>query len=394
MNFKRLSIIMGTLILSAALLLTGCKTNTEQKPAEDKKVEEKKEEVKAEDKKEDKADTNSEEDSLNEWEGVWNNYLSYFDDPAMEATLKEVAEKQGKSVEDLKKAQEESYKADFKAIEFKDGKIMYYDNFKDKGGKVIEEAEYAYKNTHKAKHGNHEFSWYEFEAKGDAKHKVLLLMDVHGEESLTHFHMRYGEDVKTILAQEKWYPTLVKETTTVDQIVSSVKAAADHDHDVSMSDWEGTWNNMGAYLEREELQDAFKKLGEKDGKSADEAKAAYIEKRKCDFDGMVVKGDKVTLLDGFENENGKEIESVEYEFLETHKVKHGNHDLEWHAFKAKGDAKYPIMLMMPVHGEESLTHFHMRYGDDVKALLEKEGWYPTFVKPNTTNEQLVEEITE
>lgn len=94
MNFKRLCIILGTLILSAALLLTGCKTKTEQKPAEDKKVEEK---------KEDKADTSSEEVSLNDWEGVWNNYLSYFDDPAMEATLKEVAEKQGKSIEDLKK---------------------------------------------------------------------------------------------------------------------------------------------------------------------------------------------------------------------------------------------------------------------------------------------------
>ena len=36
----------------------------------------------------------------------------------------------------------------------------------------------------------------------------------------------------------------------------------------------------------------------------------------------------------------------------------------------------------------------MRYGNDVDELLEKDGWFPTFVKPNTTDSQIIDEITE
>lgn len=240
MNIKRIVIMLGTLILSSALLFTGCTQKGDAKPAEDKKVEEKKEEVKTEDKKEEK---------------------------------KEEEKKEDKKEEDKKSEEKSSDK-------------------------------------------------------------------------------------------------------------------------VSLSEWEGTWNNMGAYLDQEELQPAFKTVAEKEKKTPEEVKAAYVEKRKCDFDGLVIEGDKATLLDGFKDKDGKEIETVEYEYSATHKVKHGNHDLEWVEFKAKGDAKYPVLLMMPVHGEESLTHFHMRYGSNAEELLKKDGWYPTFIKPNSTTEQLIEEITE
>lgn len=163
---------------------------------------------------------------------------------------------------------------------------------------------------------------------------------------------------------------------------------------VSMSDWEGTWNNMGAYLDDKELEPAFETLAKNEGQSPEEAKADYVKKRKCDFDGFVVKGDQVTLLDNFQDKGGNPIDEVEYAYVTTHKVKHGNHDIEWYTFKAKGDAKYKILLMMPVHGEEALTHFHLRYGDDEEQLLAEEGWYPTFVKPTSTHEQLIAEITE
>lgn len=170
---------------------------------------------------------------------------------------------------------------------------------------------------------------------------------------------------------------------------------ADSEAKVSMSDWEGSWNNMGAYLDEEALQPAFEELGKKENQSSEEAKSAYVKKRHSDFNAMVIEGDKVKFLDGFEDKEGKEIASNEYEFVETHKVKHGNFDLEWHAFKAKeADAKFKVLLMMPVHGEESLTHFHMRYGDDAEKVLAEEGWFPTFVKPSTTIDQLIEEITE
>lgn len=162
----------------------------------------------------------------------------------------------------------------------------------------------------------------------------------------------------------------------------------------SISEWKGSWNNMGAYLDDKELQGAFETLAKKENKSVDEVKKAYVEKRKCEFDGFVVDGDKVTLLDAFQDKNGKVISESEYVFNKAYNVKHGNYDLEWFAYEAKGEAKYKVLLMMEVHGEEALTHFHMRYGDDVDKLLAIDGWYPTFVKPNSTYDQLIAEITE
>lgn len=48
---------------------------------------------------------------------------------------------------------------------------------------------------------------------------------------------------------------------------------------VTLADWEGTWNSMEGYLDAEEVQGAYEALGKKDGKSAEEAKAAYKEKK-------------------------------------------------------------------------------------------------------------------
>ncbi|MDO5755865.1 MAG: ZinT/AdcA family metal-binding protein [Tissierellia bacterium] len=169
------------------------------------------------------------------------------------------------------------------------------------------------------------------------------------------------------------------------------------DDEVSMADWDGTWNNMGGYLDDAEVEPGFEELAEREGISVDEAKTAYKEKRHCEFDGLVVDGDHVQFLDGFKDDGGNVVDEADYKFVETFKVQHGNHELEWDVFEAEGDAKYPVLLMMPVHGEEMLTHFHMRYGDDAKDLLENEdydGWYPTFVKPSSTYDQLNDEIAE
>lgn len=50
--------------------------------------------------------------------------------------------------------------------------------------------------------------------------------------------------------------------------------------------------------------------------------------------------------------------------------------------------------MMPVHGEEELVHFHMRYGKNADELFKKDGWFPTFVKPNSTMDQIADEVKE
>ncbi|MDO5717604.1 MAG: ZinT/AdcA family metal-binding protein [Tissierellia bacterium] len=199
------------------------------------------------------------------------------------------------------------------------------------------------------------------------------------------------EKVETTEKQEEKEPE--KEEVEKEEEKEAEKEEAAEE--VSLADWDGTWNNMGAYLNDEELQDSFKELAEKEGNTPEEAKAAYEKKRMCEFDGLVIEGNQIKFLDGFQDKGGNAVSEAEYEYTATHQVKHGNFDIEWFVFTAKeADAKYPVLLMMPVHGEEALTHFHMRYGDDEQKLLEEEGWYPTFVKPSSTYDQLKEEITE
>ena len=196
-------------------------------------------------------------------------------------------------------------------------------------------------------------------------------------------------------ANETKVEETAKDEKPAEENKEEAKDSSESSEEVSMADWEGDWNNMGSYLEKEEVQPAFKTLAEKESMDEKEAKEGYLKKRKCDFNGLSIKGDHVKFLKDIPEANGEVAGEADYEFVESVAVEHGGHKLEWDVFKAKSDdAPYKVLLMMPIHGEESLTHFHMRYGDDKDSLLKEEGWYPTFVKPNSTIQQIIDEITE
>lgn len=188
--------------------------------------------------------------------------------------------------------------------------------------------------------------------------------------------------------------TKVEETAKDEKPAENEKPAEEAEQ-ASIADWEGEWNNMGGYLEKAEIQDAFKTLAEKEKTDEASAKEAYLKKRKCDFGGLEIKGDHIKFLKEFPDAKGEVIGEADYTFKEKIEVEHGGHKLEWDIFEATSeDAPYKVLMMMPIHGEESLTHFHMRYGDDKDSLLKEEGWYPTFVKPSSTDQQIIDEITE
>ncbi|MDO5738449.1 MAG: ZinT/AdcA family metal-binding protein, partial [Eubacteriales bacterium] len=173
----------------------------------------------------------------------------------------------------------------------------------------------------------------------------------------------------------------------------------DHDHaapervvldDVVLEDWEGEWNSMSAYLNDEELQEALEAHAKAEGETVDEIKAEYLEKYKIDYETMVFAGDTITFYDARLNKDGKEIAKSKYSYVESYKVEHGKHDIEWHVFEGEEGAKFKYLMLMPVHGEETLAHFHMRLGDDVEKMLGEDDWFPTFIKPTTTYDQLAD----
>lgn len=176
----------------------------------------------------------------------------------------------------------------------------------------------------------------------------------------------------------------------------SQAASADKKEAVKdLKGWEGTWNDFSKYLDDEQLKDAYAEKAKDAGKTPEEVKKELKERRQSEFGGLEIKGDTITFLDGFKDKGGKEIAKVTYKFKDAKKVEHGGKQLEWDIFEAQDkDAKYPVLLLMPVHGEEELVHFHMRYGKDADELLKKDGWFPTFVKPNSTMDQIADEVKE
>lgn len=182
------------------------------------------------------------------------------------------------------------------------------------------------------------------------------------------------------------------QNTTASQPAAKQEASASH---ASLADWKGSWNDFSSYLDKEEVAEAYAEAAKESKSTPEKVKSELKERRSCEFHGLKIDGDTVSFLDGFESEGGTEVAKATYEWVESKKAMHGGQELEWNVFKAKeADAKYPVLLMMPVHGEEELVHFHMRYGKNADELMGKEDWYPTFVVPSSTIAQIKDEIKE
>lgn len=163
---------------------------------------------------------------------------------------------------------------------------------------------------------------------------------------------------------------------------------------LDLADWNGTWNNITPYLDEEEVQVAYEELADRENTTKEEAKENFKEKVSTDFTTMEIDGDEITYLDGLKDEGGKEIEKVKYEYKGEHVMEHGGEELAWYEFKAIEEADHDVILLIDIHGEETMPHFHFRYGDDAEELMNMEDWYPTLIKPTTTLDQVYEEIAD
>lgn len=164
---------------------------------------------------------------------------------------------------------------------------------------------------------------------------------------------------------------------------------------VSLEDWKGTWNSIEGYYDEPEIKKAMEAKAKELNKTFDELKAEKAKESHVDWMGLKIDGKTITFLDNFASKNGKEIEKVEYVFKEMKQVgKEGEEHSQWAVFEAKDkNAKHPLLLMMPVHGEDEITHFHIRYGKTVDEMLKKDEWWPVMAKDSSTTQQVIEEVT-
>ena len=166
------------------------------------------------------------------------------------------------------------------------------------------------------------------------------------------------------------------------------------DKDVTLADWDGTWNSIEGYYEDKEVKEALDQVAKADDVDVKTLTDEKLKECHVPWLGLKIEGDKITFLDNFASREGKEIESVKYKFVEMKTVE-GEEDehSHWAVFKAEGDAEHPVLIMMPVHGEDEITHFHIRCGDNAEKLLEMNDWWPVMAKDTSTMDQVVAEVS-
>lgn len=339
--------------------------------------------------------------SLKEWKGKWNNILTYYNSDELKSLIKELAEVKGKSEDELLKEMAELYKSDFDGFEVtEDSIILYKTPFKDGVSEdkepIAEKYTFKEEKVSKGKHGDIHF--YIFTAENPkAEYKTFALLEEHGKV-MPHVHFKYSkEDIDKEIANDNWWPTVVREDISVETVKSAMKdrikkakeekAKADV---TSLEGWKGSWNNINLYFEKAEAKEAFKKLGQKNSETAEKAEEKYRERRKSDIPAISIDKDTITFLD---SEGGKEKAKGSYKFVKS--IKDEKMKIEWFVFTSEdAPQEYKNFLLMKVHGD-GLTHFHTRYGKETpEELMKKDGWFPTFIEPSSTMDAIAEEIAE
>ena len=181
--------------------------------------------------------------SLADWEGNWNNMVAYLGEADLADQVQELADEHELSVEEYI-AEKESESVPFARMEV-DGEKDTIRFFQDKNeavedvkedGEKIYSAAYKYIGSIPQEHGGSTIYWNVFKATSeDAKVVHLALMEVHGEESLAHFHVRAAKRLVNIVAYQG-YPTFVSEDTPIDMVAEELVEHAhahgdDHEHD-------------------------------------------------------------------------------------------------------------------------------------------------------------------
>ncbi|WP_448852171.1 ZinT/AdcA family metal-binding protein [Corynebacterium sp. 335C] len=163
----------------------------------------------------------------------------------------------------------------------------------------------------------------------------------------------------------------------------------------SLADWDGNWISLGAYAKTDKMKPFAEEAAKEHGETVDQVLAEVEEARKADFAGLVIGDDKINFVDSVDGVEGASAsEGVEYTFVESKDVKTDEHEFTWFIFEGGEGAPHKYVLLMPLHGEETLAHFHMRYGDTIEeAMNADEGWFPTFIPAGeATDEQIAETL--
>lgn len=238
MNLALLSIVSASLLVGCGLQKDGSKENSssqtevkEQSKSEQVEKKESKKEEKKEDSKE-KAEKTENKDveenkevSLENWEGTWNNIVSYLHEPDLKELVSHLAEDHKLPIDEfIKEEEEESLHCQAMKIDGKSGRVQF---FNERGGKPVSEGVYRYVRSEEEEHAGSRLHWHVFETDDNVEYPTLIFMEIHGEEALAHFHVRGGKNFEEAFTAG-WYPTFVADDTPLTLIIEELE---EHEHE-------------------------------------------------------------------------------------------------------------------------------------------------------------------
>ncbi len=164
---------------------------------------------------------------LDSWQGKWLSSEKCLEYPEIRPALQKIAAAAGENVteEDVVRFLSEMYETSFGALDVQGKEIAFYE--KD-GITEIAKYEYCIAGMEETKFGEHTVRWYKLETEnpdaGNFKRIIATEVHSHGEESLGHWHMRYGsEDFEALMNNKPamWWPTLIAFDTPLEKIVQN-----------------------------------------------------------------------------------------------------------------------------------------------------------------------------
>jgi zinc transport system substrate-binding protein len=162
--------------------------------------------------------------SFGMWTGTWNNFYSYFENPALNEAYAVLAQKEGKTPAEIKNRyiSGPTYQCEIAAMGMAGDTVTFYrspQKSANSGSGIAYKAGYQ-------DGGDVDINgriWRHFFTAADIPYKHLLLLPAEADEpgvTMMHFHFRYGADLETIKAAENWYATMTAFDSPVEFLIN------------------------------------------------------------------------------------------------------------------------------------------------------------------------------
>lgn len=159
-----------------------------------------------------------------------------------------------------------------------------------------------------------------------------------------------------------------------------------------LTDWAGTWTSSYSYLDSTEMDVVYNAVAaEIDGYDANNVKNALSAMYYTDFAGMEIASGTIKIDSGAADN---------YTYRDITYGSWGEYSIAWYSFEnedAAADDPFKYILATAAHqdSEDSMLHYHLRYGatgfDDLATNTAYTSWWPTLVESDLTAAEFAQE---